>query len=326
MNKNQKRVLIILAAAAPLFIGLCLLVGPAGFGFPGIDAASAMDIFRLRLNRVHTGFVIGMALATAGAVMQALLRNPLADPYVLGVSGGAALGASAAILSGAAALHPLGLAGPAFVGGLAAMGLVYALATARGRTSLYGLLLSGVIVGATASSILMMLISLAPTKKLHSVTWWMLGNLQAESAPLLWTCTAIIIMAAAAAWTLARELDVLTLGAETAHHLGLKPQSVMAWGIALATLATAAAVSLAGLIGFVGLLVPHAARLLVGAGHRRLIPASALLGGLFLIVCDAFSRTALAPRELPVGAITALFGGPFFLFLLKKKRSAGWVE
>lgn len=326
MSARSRMCFWILAASAPAVIALCLATGSAGFGFPDIASPSGRAILLLRLNRLHTGLVIGAALSVAGAVMQALLRNPLADPYVLGVSGGSALGAAAAILTGLAALHPLGLAGPAFMAGVAAMAIVYALASSRGRTSLYALLLSGVIVGAMASSLLMMLISLAPAKGLHNVTWWMLGNLQSDSPALLWTSTAIILLASAGAWTLARGLDVLTLGSEAAHYAGLRPEAITAAGLVLATLATATAVSLGGLIGFVGLLAPHAARLLVGPGHRRLIPAAALAGALFLALCDAVSRTLLAPMELPVGVVTAAFGGPFFLVLLKKRRSAGWVE
>ena len=258
-------------------------------------------------------------------MLQALLRNPLAEPYVLGVSSGAGLGAALVIMLGLAARSAFALPAGAFLCALATLALVYAFARQHGRTSIYGLLLSGVILSSVASSLLMLLLSLASTEGLHGITWWLLGNLQSDSPATLALGSALIAVSFAVVWWLARDLDALTLGPEMAHHLGISPALVTVLGLGCATLLTAAAVAMSGLIGFVGLIVPHALRTLVGPGHRRLLPTAALAGGCFLVACDAFARTAFAPIEVPVGVVTALLGGPFFLWLLRR-RAAGWME
>jgi len=316
----------LLLALAPLVLGGALLVGPTPPALldPATDLGRA--VLLLRLYRVGAAFAVGAALSGAGVVLQALLRNPLAEPYVLGVSSGAALGAALAIFFGLTAWGPLVLPASAFALGLLTMALVYALGSRHGVPSPYGLLLSGVIVSAVGSSLLMLLISLAPVEGLHSITWWMLGDLQSASGPLLAGCAVLMALAGGGVWLFARELDALTLGREMAHHLGARPALVVGLGLAAATLLTAAAVALAGLIGFVGLMVPHVVRSLLGPAHRRLLPAAALAGGLLLVLCDAAARTVAAPLEVPVGVITALLGGPFFIVVLRRRRMAGWVE
>ncbi len=312
----------------PLVLGACLLAGAAGVGALDWSAAWGAAIFQLRAQRVAAGFVIGAGLSCSGVILQALLRNPLADPYVLGISSGAGLGASLAIVSGLAATIAGLLPASAFLAALLTLGAVVLVASGSRRTvpSVYGLLLSGVIVSAMCSSALMLIISLAPVEGLHSITWWMLGSLQVVSAPLLMISAALITLGILGAWWLARDLNALTLGREMAHHLGIRAGAAAGLGLALATLTTAAAVGLAGLIGFVGLIVPHLMRSLVGPDHRRLVPAAALAGGWFLVLCDALARTVLAPIEIPVGVITALIGGPFFLVLLRRRRQHGWLE
>ena len=181
-------------------------------------------------------------------------------------------------------------------------------------------------VSAICSSLLMFLVATAPREGLHNVIWWMLGNLQPGSWPLLVTAAAVIAVTCVAGWMIATELNALTLGRETAHHVGIRTNLTIVSGLGLATLATASAVGMAGLIGFVGLIVPHVARSLVGPHHRRLIPAAAIGGGLFLAVCDAAARTVIAPLEVPVGVVTALCGGPFFLAILRRKTKQGWIE
>jgi iron complex transport system permease protein len=172
----------------------------------------------------------------------------------------------------------------------------------------------------------MFLVSMAPTRGLHSITWWMLGNLQVTSKPLLLTCSAVIVVALCASWLLARDLNALTLGREMAHFVGVRTSVAVSAGLALATLLAAASVSLAGLIGFVGLIVPHVTRSFVGANHRRLIPFASLAGGLFLAISDVIARSALLGREIPIGVITSLVGGPFFLMILRKRHKQGWIE
>jgi iron complex transport system permease protein len=314
--------LFILAPLVPL---LGLLAGSSGFGLPDWHAESGRALLVLRMERVWSGLIVGAALASSGVVLQALLRNPLAEPYVLGVSGGSALGAAAAILFGSAlGVWTVPLA--AFAAGAATLALVVRLAQDdQGTPSIYGLLLSGVIVSSVCSGLLMFLLSIAPAEGVHNVLWWMLGNLQMPSRPLLAACSALALAGLAGTGALAPELNALTLGGETAHHLGVRTKLAVAAGLVLATLVTASAVATAGLIGFVGLVVPHVVRSLVGPDHRRLIPAAALGGGLFLAACDILARTVLAPREVPVGVITALVGGPFFLWILRQRRKMGWV-
>jgi iron complex transport system permease protein len=309
-----------MAALTPLCLGLCMLAGSSGFGYP------RETILYLRATRVAAGFAVGAGLSCAGVVMQALLRNPLAEPYVLGISSGAGVGAAMAILSGITAWSVFALPLSAFLCSALTLALVYALARVRGRLSVYSLILSGVIVGSVCSSALMFMLTLADTQGLHNIMWWMLGNLETPSDALLFACAALILAGSASSFLLANELNALSLGSEIAHHVGVRTRLSIFLGLVLSTLITAASVSTAGLIGFVGLIVPHAVRSLVGADHRTLIPAAALSGGVFLAVCDAIARTLLAPQEIPVGVITALIGGPFFLVILRKRRKEQWTD
>ena len=311
--------IILLLPASLAILVACALWGPHGFGLP------EPAIRTVRFYRIASGFIVGGSLACAGAVMQALLRNPLAEPYVLGVSGGGALGAALTIFLGLASAHALALPAGAFLGALATLLLVYALASHSGAPSVYGLILSGVVVSSMLSSLLLLLVALANVEGLHTIIWWMLGNLQPDSGSMLLACGGCGAAAFVVVWLLARELNALTLGRDMAHHLGVRTTLVVAVALGAATLAAASAVALAGLIGFVGLIVPHAVRQVVGADHRRLLPATLVAGGVFLVVCDTFARLVLAPQELPVGVITALTGGPFFLVLLRRKKRS-WVE
>jgi len=326
MELRMKRSVIVwwLFLLSPLVLGACVLAGATGISGLDWHTATGRAIFWLRVHRVAAGFVIGAGLSCSGVVLQALLRNPLADPYILGVSSGAGLGAALVIVSGFAVAGLLPVS--AFLAAILTLSVVILLARNGGAPSIYGLLLSGVIVSSMCSSMLMLIISLASAEGLHSITWWMLGNLQIVSSSLLMISGTLIILGALGIWGLARNLNALTLGREMAHHLGIRTGVAVTLALALATLTTAASVGLAGLIGFVGLIVPHLMRSLVGPDHRRLVPAAALAGGWFLALCDALARTALAPVEIPVGVITALIGGPFFLILLRRRRKHGWVE
>jgi len=300
-----------------------MFLGASQIGLPDLGTATGKAIVYLRANRIAGGFFVGASLACAGVVFQALLRNPLAEPYVLGVSSGAGLGATICILFGFTAAFALPLS--AFVAASVTLALVFALANDGVSPSVYGIILSGVIVSAICSSILMFLVARAPVEGLHSVIWWMLGNLQPTSGKLLALSSAVIAVGCAAIWAISPELNALTLGRETAHNIGVRTNLAVILGLGLATLVTATAVGMSGLIGFVGLVVPHAMRNLIGPDHRRLIPASAVVGGAFLAVCDALARTVIAPIEVPVGVVTALFGGPFFLAVLRRKRKLGWI-
>lgn len=323
MNRTTRLLLLLLGT--PIILGLCLLLGPSGLGIPDLDSEVGRAILSLRFNRIITALLVGAALSCAGVIFQALLRNPLAEPYVLGVSSGAGLGAALAILTGFAAHTVFALPVSAFLAGAATLAIVFLVAGDGGIPSVYALILSGVIVSAVCSSILMYLVATAPVEGLHSVMWWMLGNLQPTSHGLLAVSGTMIGLGCTAGWLIAPELNALTLGRETAHFLGIRTAWFIVLGLTLATFIAAAAVGLAGLIGFVGLIVPHVMRSLLGPDHRRLIPAAALGGGVFLAVCDALARTVRAPEEIPVGVVTAVCGGPFFLAILRR-RKRGWVH
>ena len=317
MRKSLAQLLLYLLA--PIALAACVLLGPHGFAWPDTTTPIGQALLYLRLHRVAAGFVVGAGLACSGAVLQALLRNPLADPYVLGVSGGGALGAALAIFFGWNMLHALALPAGAFAVALATLLLVYRLASRGGVVSVYGLILSGVVISSMLGSLLMLLVVFAGDR-LPPIVFWMLGNLQVSDTSLLLSCGSGVGIACGIVWLLSRELNALTLGRDMAHHLGVRTELVVGLALAAATLAAASAVALCGLIGFVGLIEPHAMRHVVGADHRRLLPATAVAGGVFLVLCDTCARLVAAPVELPVGVITALFGGPFFLVLLRRRK------
>jgi iron complex transport system permease protein len=276
------------------------------------DASARQVLLDLRLPRTLAAFGTGAALAVAGALMQVLLRNPLADPYVLGTSGGAAAFALAAMLMGAGpALVNLG----AFGGALLSTLVVFACAR-RAQWAAGRLLLTGVVVAAGWSAVVSLMLAVSPERDVRGALFWLMGDFGFSESPL-----AVLLAAAAGALTcllLGRALNVLAGGDQQAALLGL-PVRPMRLGIyALGALLTATAVTTAGTVGFVGLVVPHLVRLVTGADHRRVVPAAALAGGALLVVADMLARTLLAPRQLPVGAITALVGVPLFLVLLSR--------
>ncbi len=260
------------------------------------------------------GLIVGAALALAGAVLQTVLRNPLADPFVLGLSGGASLAAAAVLATGLAAVGAFVLPVASFVGAAAALLVVAAVARAAGGGPVT-LILSGVVMGGITSSLLMLILTFSESRALQSVTWWMMGNLSCAEPVQLAVTGVCAGVAAVVLLAQARRLNALVLGPDLARTLGVRTERVVPLVLGAASLATAAAVSLAGVIGFVGLIVPHAVRRLAGANHRALLPLSALGGGVFLVACDQAGRL-FGEVEVPAGVITALAGGPFFLYLL----------
>ncbi|MEA3328256.1 MAG: iron ABC transporter permease [Candidatus Omnitrophota bacterium] len=280
------------------------------------------DILRLRIVRTILAFIAGAGLSAAGVILQGLLRNPLAEPCVLGISSGAGLGAASCIVlglsSGALGLGFLPLM--AFLGALLTMILVYNLAKTNGKISIYNLLLSGVIVSAVLSAILIFMVSISTREGLHSILWWLLGSLQQFDLKLVIVTGVIVTACLSASLIFWRDLNIITLGEEPAIHLGLRVEAIKKILFILASLLTAGVVSVCGLIGFVGLIVPHLMRILLGPNHKFLLPSSIIGGGLFLITCDLLSRTLLSPVEIPIGVITALIGGPLFITLLRRKR------
>jgi len=289
---------------------------------PFADNPDAQIFFIARLPRTLAGALVGAMLASAGVVFQGLLRNPLATPFTLGVSAGAALGAMLAITFGWS-LAWLGIpVAPlaSFAGSLLAVGVVYLLATARHRgLSTHVLLLAGVTMNAFFSALILFVQYFADFAETFRILRWLMGDLDISSyQPLVTALPLVVFSFAAFAW-LARPLNLLNLGAEAAETRGLDVLRAQRVAFLSASLATGAAVSVGGPIGFIGIVVPHLVRLLVGADHRVVLPASALFGAAFLIGCDAIARTIMAPLELPVGVITALIGGPFFLWLLVRR-------
>ena len=287
-----------------------------------LTAFQRVIVRQIRLPRVLLGMLVGSALAVSGAAMQGLFRNPLASPYILGLASGASAGAAGAILFAAGSLFLLPLG--AFVGASVAALVVFNLARGRdGRTSILTLILAGVAIGALFSAITSFLLFMSSGgEKLSDVLFWIMGGLGRAS----WTSVAIlapiVLVGIGAIITFTRDLNALALGEEGAHHVGVNPEKLYRWLLALTTLLTASAVAVAGTIGFIGLVIPHVMRLLIGPDHRKLIPASALVGGCFLVWSDMVARTVLAPAELPVGVITAFIGAPFFLYLLKTRGAS----
>lgn len=280
----------------------------------GGEGQSRQIVLDLRLPRALAGFACGGLLALAGALMQVLLRNPLADPYVLGISGGAGVGALSAMLLG---LAGLAVPGFAFVGALAAMLLVFGLAHGDGSWTQTRLLLTGVVVAAGCGALVALILTLAPEQKIQGMLFWLMGDLSQATTAL--PALAVLVAALVAAMPFARELNLLARGADQALALGVAVPLLRRIVYIVASLATAAAVTTAGSVGFVGLIVPHLVRLAIGNDQRLLLPASALAGGGLLVLADTLARTVVAPIQLPVGVLTALIGVPVFLYLLGKK-------
>ncbi len=321
-----------LSGRAPLVIALLAL---AGFGalvlalmsgemriapsavfaaLTGTGSGIESDVIRhLRLPRAVAVFVCGGLLSMAGALMQVLLRNPLADPYVLGISGGAAVGALLAMLFGLSAwLVDMS----AFAGGLMAMMLVFGLAHGDGSWTQTRLLLTGVIVAAGCGAVITLMLSLAPDNRMQSMLFWLMGDASGARRP--WPALVVLVLGLLAVLPFARDLNVLARGEHMAQSLGVRVQRLRYFLYVLASLLTAVAVTLIGSVGFVGLVVPHLVRLMIGNDQRLLLPAALLAGGTLLTLADTAARTVIAPTQLPVGVLTALIGVPLFLYLLSR--------
>jgi iron complex transport system permease protein len=324
-------------AAALLVISLIALsTGPSSVGVgdiarlllngdsAAVDPAVRDIVLGIRFPRLILGLLVGAALATAGAVFQALLRNPLADPYVLGVSGGAALAGIAVLALGSVfALTTQAVPIAAFAGGLLATALLYWVSGGRGRSSPTSLLLTGVVFNACASAGIVFLASVAGFFEGSRIFLWLIGHLSAVEIDAVAIVAGSVGLGLMTACALSRSLNLLALGDETASHLGVPVESHRRWLLVATSLMVGAAVAVSGLIGFVGLIVPHTLRLVIGSDHRLLIPATALSGAGFLVLSDTVARTILDGRELPVGAVTALVGGPLFIYLLRRAQSRG---
>ncbi|MCY3610887.1 MAG: iron ABC transporter permease [Gemmatimonadetes bacterium] len=282
------------------------------------DPTTRSILFQLRLPRAALAALVGGALGLSGCTFQALLRNPLAEPYVLGVSGGAAVGAVAVVVTGIGVALPWMLPLGAFLGAMAAMALVLEVArrAAPGRMDTRVLILSGVIIGAFFNAVILLLLSMADVESFRSAIFWMMGNLSGADWGSTGLLALLLVPGAVAVLSLARAFNLLSRGEEVAFYLGASVQRVKLTAYLAASLMVAAAVAAGGVIGFVGLIVPHAVRLAWGNDHRLLLPASFLAGTAFLLLADTIARLVVAPAELPTGVVTAVAGVPFFVALL----------
>lgn len=331
LQRRFVKTVAIFGAIAAITVVMTPLAGPTtislrralDFSIPFRDNTDAQIFFIARLPRTLAGAIVGALLSAAGVVFQALLRNPLACPFTLGVSAGAALGAVLAIVFNWS-LPALGfpaVPAAAFIGSLAAVGIVYLLAQARHRgVSTTVLLLAGVVLNAFFSAAIACVQYFSGAGDVYRTLRWLMGDLDVSGfQPLAAALLPAVAAVGAFAW-LARPLNLLALGPDSAESRGLDVTTAQRTAFFSASLATGAAVSIGGPIGFVGIIIPHLIRLFVGPDHRLVLPASALFGAAFLVGCDLLARTVIAPIELPVGIVTALIGGPFFLWLLIRKR------
>lgn len=285
-----------------------------------VPAATAVILFELRVPRVALGIVVGAALAVSGTLFQALFRNPMADPAIIGVSSGAALGAIAVILATGGALSGgLAVSAAAFAGAAAVAFLVYRLGRVGPAVQVATLLLAGIAVASVLTSVITMLMAFSG-EQIRSIYFWLLGGLQARGWEAVAAAGPLVAVGVVVALLEIRDLNLVSLGEERAGQLGLEIERFKRVSLAVGALLAAAAVSVAGVIGFVGLMTPHILRLVVGADHRRLLPAAVVAGAILMVLADLAARTVLAPEEIPVGAVTALLGGPFFLYLLRRQR------
>jgi iron complex transport system permease protein len=310
----------LLALAALVVFSLSLLSGSVEVGLGQLWSETGGElartlIFDLRLPRTLTAFAAGGLLAIAGAMMQVLLRNPLADPFVMGVSGGAAVAALSAMLLG---LSGLAIDSAATAGALATTLLVFALAHGEGGWTTARLLLTGIVVAAGASAVISILLSLGDETRLRGMLFWLMGDLSMSTRP--WPLLVLFVAALMITLPFARHLNVLARGELQARLLGAPVRGTRIGIFIVSSVLTAATVTSAGTIGFVGLVTPHLVRLMLGADHRLVLPASALLGGTLVMIADLCARVLFAPRQLPVGALTAIAGVPLFLILMRRSR------
>jgi iron complex transport system permease protein len=286
-------------------------------------------LVRIRLPRIILSAIVGAALASSGVVFQALLRNPLADPYILGISSGAGLGAIIAVISG---FHWMlwgrsPIAVFAFVGAVGTVWLVWFIGRLTGKFHVTGLLLAGVVINAFFSSLIMLLTSIAKSQQVYATIFWLMGNITEEEFFVLWVGAGLVIAGMIALFLISPQLNVLSFGQEDARNIGINVGRCQIIAFATAAFITAIAVSLSGLVGFVGLIIPHAVRLTIGPDHRQLLPVSGIFGAIFLIIADTVSRIIVAPAQLPVGVVTAVVGGPFFLLLLiRYSKKVNWLK
>lgn len=309
--------ILLLSAILAVAIAIGLSNGSVSIPLADLFRTANRDILFLRSLRVLAAIMVGSGLAVSGIALQAVLRNPLAEPYLLGTSSGAGLGAVIATVLGLGAVYlPLS----AFVGALATVIVVYVIAREGGKIPVQSLILSGVIASLALSGIIVFLVSTSSNEAMHGLMWWLWGSLEIYDIRLLLAVSVIVVISTGAIYVLSQDLNAISIGEEEASHLGVNTEAVKKILLCLTSLVSASLVCVSGIIGFVGLIIPHALRFAVGPNHRILIPCACLGGAAFMIICDTIARTVMAPIEIPIGVITAILGAPIFIILLKTAK------
>jgi iron complex transport system permease protein len=315
MHLKRRLLMLLLLLCAAVILGL--LKGAVNIPVANILFKDNQAIFNLRLLRIVAGILVGSGLAVSGIALQAILRNPLAEPYLLGTSSGAGLAAVSAVILGVSRIYmPLA----AFLGAVLSIIIVYNLARGRGIIADKSLILSGVIISVAFSSLIVFLVSLFGNEAMHEMNWWLWGSLQVYDYKLLLLVAFPVILGICVVYLFAQDLNAISIGEEEAIHLGIDTQNIKKILILITALITASLICICGIIGFVGLIVPHMMRLIVGPNHKILIPTTCLAASVFIILCDLLSRTLFSPIEIPIGVITAIIGAPVFIVLLKKGK------
>jgi len=317
MKLSLKRRVVVLFIILFFAILLGILKGSVNIPFNELFFKENQPILYLRLSRILIAVVAGCGLAVSGIVLQAILRNSLAEPYLLGTSSGAGLGAVIAIISGISRIY-LPLA--AFIGAILSIILVYNLARENNKIPEQSLILSGVIVSVALSAIIVFLISISGNEALHGMTWWLWGSFQVYDLKLLSIVSIIVFFGISVIYIFSQDLNAISIGEEEATHLGIDVEEVKKILILITSLITASLVCICGIIGFAGLMIPHMMRLIVGPNHKILIPTTCLAAAIFMVACDTLSRTIFPPLEIPIGVITAILGAPIFIILLKRRQ------
>jgi iron complex transport system permease protein len=313
------------AISVPAIIGI--LLNTVGFETSlTFNATDVSVLLSIRIPRLLLAAFVGAALSLSGTVTQAVFRNPLADPAVIGVSGGAAAAATFAVIAGIASTSYWGLSLSAFIGALATTLLVYTLARRNGRTEVTTLILVGIAIDAVAGALVSLFQYMATQSQLQGIVFWLMGSASGATWPKLGLIVPLMTLGVIPLFLITRPLNLLVLGEAEAHHLGIATEKIRLLCIICTALVTGTAVAVAGIVPFVGLVAPHIMRMVVGPDHRTLIPASVLGGAILVMLADLIARTAVSPAQLPLGLVTAMIGGPFFLYLIERARreQGGW--
>lgn len=287
----------------------------------GMKASSILIVLNIRLPRIILAAIVGMALSSSGVVFQAIFKNPMADPYILGISSGAAFGATIIIIFGISFTF-LGLSAisyGAFMGAMITTFVVYNIARLNNRTPVITLLLSGIAISFFLSALINLMMTVNHDQ-IEKIVFWTMGSVAAASWRSVWMSFIPVLIGVSVFMFYSKELNVILMGEETAQNLGINVEYLRKILLGVASIISASVVAVSGIIGFVGLIIPHAVRLVVGPDHRRLFPYTIITGGLFMIIADTISRVALNPTELPIGVITSIVGAPYFIFLLMKNK------